>query len=76
MHVAFLHDQTNTDESIKHEQEMRMKERMQEMKKCGKRAIVLEIEVWIEEYAVVIECIPDFVTRWRKKEEKVVTGHS
>jgi len=26
----------------------------------------------IEEYAVVIECIPDFVTRWRKKEEKVV----
>jgi len=67
VHVAFLHDQTNTDE--KYRTQTKNERRMQEMKKCGNRAIVLEIEVWIEEYAV-IECIPDFMTRWRKKEEK------
>jgi hypothetical protein len=75
VHVAFPHDQTNTDESIEHEQETRKRGRKKDArkeKKCGNRAIVLEIEVWIEEYAViVIECIPDFMTRWREKEEEM-----
>lgn len=33
VHVVLLHDPTNTDKSIEHEQEMRKKERMQEKKK-------------------------------------------